>query len=369
MRSGKGANLVEYIIPVALIGLIVGMGLYTVFSEGLLLKFIGSSGDIKIDESTGKAFLGSNIDNKSYLLNAPGSMGGTSDKPVKECKNGKCTIDFGDYILSGIPDNFSEFVEAQGNSGGTDQLAAIFDQLAEQILEEGDQAGYQEYLNMANLCHYLAKMQRNVEEAQTICSTDDDPRWCYSETFRNYRSGNLENDYSVPDNLTDTELFNLGLPANSFSSFFINGGTRIDLTRQKIANDQVSTDPPYRDLTTAIVSMYDNIMENPQYSDNLKNITTVLYKEIDKITFDQYKTSYDTAFMAIQGGGSSLTRYDPVTGEVTGVYPEERFDNGIGLGRTYVIHGPNALASEATDVDSALICIAGKNTDTGRECN
>lgn len=359
MKNIKGSNLVEYAIPLALVGLVVGLGLYSIYSGGYLKNFFAASGNLKIDESTGKASLGTPANDSSPLLNSPGSLGGTSDAPVKECEKGTCTVDFGEFILTGIPDNFSEFVESQGNSGGTDQLATVFEQLAEQLLEDGDEEGYQQYLDMANLCHYLAKLQKNLEDGRDRCMKDPDGSWCFSEALRNYRSDMLENDTTVPDFLKQNpELFALGDPG-MFSNFFSQGGTRIDLARADIESGKISTDPPYNKLTTAIVSMYDNIMDNPKYSDNLKGITKVLYQEIDKITYDQYIKSQSFAYAMIQGGLSMTEaksiKYDPISGDAVETI-------------TYYDAHWNPQASTETDLDSAMICVAGNNSDTGQEC-
>ena len=43
MKKGKGSNLVEYAIPLALIGLVVGVGLYNLFSNNTILNYIMAS--------------------------------------------------------------------------------------------------------------------------------------------------------------------------------------------------------------------------------------------------------------------------------------------------------------------------------------
>jgi len=48
---------------------------------------------------------------------APGNMGGTPDKPVSICIDGYCNIDYGEFILYGIPENFQELVRPSGASG------------------------------------------------------------------------------------------------------------------------------------------------------------------------------------------------------------------------------------------------------------
>lgn len=43
MKKDKGSDLVEYAIPLALIGLVVGVGLYNLFSNNTLLNYIMGS--------------------------------------------------------------------------------------------------------------------------------------------------------------------------------------------------------------------------------------------------------------------------------------------------------------------------------------
>ena len=55
--------------------------------------------------------------------------------PQKSCANANCSIDFGDFVLTGIPENFDDFTETSGGFG-EDQTALysnIISQLADSL--------------------------------------------------------------------------------------------------------------------------------------------------------------------------------------------------------------------------------------------
>lgn len=50
-RCNIGNNLAEYAIPIALFGLVLGMGLYNFIESGTLKKFIESSNNSQVNAS------------------------------------------------------------------------------------------------------------------------------------------------------------------------------------------------------------------------------------------------------------------------------------------------------------------------------
>lgn len=98
-----------------------------------------------------------------YAISAAGSLGGTRTNPVRACTNGMCQVDYGTFILNGIPDNFSEFVETSGPAAGTDTILSTLDSII-QAADSGKINLTPETLeavrNLAEKGHLLASGER-----------------------------------------------------------------------------------------------------------------------------------------------------------------------------------------------------------------
>ena len=70
---------------------------------------------------------------------ASGSYSTTLTNPQVNCDKGICTINYGDFVLNGIPDNFGGFIEAQGASGGLETIAASLQEIIDSLDEPGDE--------------------------------------------------------------------------------------------------------------------------------------------------------------------------------------------------------------------------------------
>ena len=57
------------------------------------------------------------VENFKKARRSPGGLGGTREEPASACENGTCTLDFGDSVLTDIPEDFANFVETNGNGG------------------------------------------------------------------------------------------------------------------------------------------------------------------------------------------------------------------------------------------------------------
>lgn len=123
----KGQNLVELSVILALVGLFSVL-IWTTLGDTVTQLFRNSS--VKISgykplggtESVG---FGSNA--------AGGSLGGTPKAPVQVCDSGNCTIDFGSYILQGVPEKLQDYTFANGASGGMDKMVNLMMQIADQL--------------------------------------------------------------------------------------------------------------------------------------------------------------------------------------------------------------------------------------------
>ncbi|MEW5821042.1 MAG: hypothetical protein AB1782_12695, partial [Cyanobacteriota bacterium] len=65
-----------------------------------------------------------------------GTLKGSINAPVKKCSNGYCIIDFGDYIMTGIPENYNEVLETTGNSGANNPAKLIDSDITDKVIEK-----------------------------------------------------------------------------------------------------------------------------------------------------------------------------------------------------------------------------------------
>ena len=94
----------------------------------------------------------------------PGDLGGTFDNPKVQCKNGFCTVDFGDYVLENLPEDFKEYVETSGYSGATNVLATLLDEIADEALTTTTPENADLIIQLAQEGHILASFERDLEE-------------------------------------------------------------------------------------------------------------------------------------------------------------------------------------------------------------
>ncbi|MEW5821132.1 MAG: hypothetical protein AB1782_13145, partial [Cyanobacteriota bacterium] len=119
-----------------------------------------------------------------------GELGGTSGSPVTSCSGNNCSIDYGDFVLNGLPDNFSELVETSGTSGANDQLASILENLADQI-EGSDPGGSALLKKLAQTASLIANVQSQVEDKATYCKGQADPVTCFNSWYSSSTSANI----------------------------------------------------------------------------------------------------------------------------------------------------------------------------------
>jgi Flp pilus assembly pilin Flp len=85
------------------------------------------------------------------------------DSPVnvkQQCKNGVCTLDFGDFVLNGIPQDFGSYIQTGGTSGGFDKIAASLQQIADSLTDPAEEP-------LKNQLHELIKQIGTQNAAST----------------------------------------------------------------------------------------------------------------------------------------------------------------------------------------------------------
>lgn len=347
-KKNEGSSLSQYAIIIALIALAL-VPILMLFGNNI--KSILDSYS-SMFEANNKIIEEHIADNSNNQLKG-GQLGGTPSNPVKECKDSSCTIDFGDFILTGLPENFGELTETSGTSGGEDLLADLLTQIAEQR-KESDPEGSKEYLRLANLIHMQGDIVRQIEEKVTSGCTRKELQDFYFNT-KLQATG-----YTIPTDLTDA------LPSvylDQKLSMIMNAQSEIGYARDRKINS-----PAYFDSNKdqfpgfAIVDQYDTIMANSKYPDSLKNITQEIFQNFADLSFNAQGFLGATAFCSTAGGCSNApqSQIDPITGVAK---PPVTFSSGE---LDEVLHPKYSLKD---DLSGALLCTAGKDKDTAKSCH
>lgn len=223
MRLLKGSSLMDYIMPTAIVGLVAGLAMYNMISSGSLQNFFAASLDIKIDQSTQKGIVAIDKTPFVYKQDGVGPLGGTSQVPVKACKNGNCSIDFGSYVLSGVPEEFPSVEETSGGFGEdrTRVYASVLENLADSIHSQNPE--------QAARLDLLASITRSIADKQNYIKNNKDEKISKSILIFNYSRSYL----------------NGKKPEEALSSLGING---VNQYKQVMVNMPYNPDEPVSNL-------------------------------------------------------------------------------------------------------------------------
>lgn len=151
-----------------------------------------------------------------------GSLGGTPSDPVRSCSGSYCTIDYGSYVINGIPADFSSFVETCGTTAGTEVILSVLDQIIYAADHTTDMPMSPSELaivrDLAEKGHLLADGEKDIEDyitngdlaamsSSAITSTDE--RTVLSlkvETLGLAEGENFENTLAALKALDDTTM-------------------------------------------------------------------------------------------------------------------------------------------------------------------
>lgn len=317
-RNSLGSALVDYVVPTAVVGLVVGTGIYYLASEGKILNFAGASASMQMKTKDQMAVIGNKISTNDSLWNPmiAGSLGGTTDTPVASCNAGDCTIDYGDFLLNGIPEDFSEFIQVNGTSGGTDKLLSLLGQMADQLEKDGDLAGAEEFRDLANLSAFIANTQKDIEKDAKNCNTSSensiDAVICFQSTIHDPTAPPL------PDNISHL-LTTYNNSGTENDSSFITSNITGDAKSKKEYNpgtfDLLKTEHP----AYAMVEIFDSINSNPNYSPTMKKIAEEVYRDLDTLSLE---FRVGIANYTYPPSTAMLLDFDPITGAQVGCITE-----------------------------------------------
>ena len=258
-KSNKGQNLAEITSLIALV-VIVGVCVYQMMGNNINSMFNLTHKEYKTYKPFDWDSSNNNINNTNTNSNNQTSIA-TTDSPIVNCNNGKCTLDFGDYVLTGMPANLSEFIETSGSSAGTDALASIIQQLADQLANEGKKEESTDLSNLANMAYFMADYQKQSELFAQQCSSDSNPELCYKNKINSNKS------LALPD-----ELKSLLPGYKTTDSFALNRAyTNLGVgMRQKDYQQSFFSEHENGYVGFAMANLIDNVIDNPNISDSIR---------------------------------------------------------------------------------------------------
>lgn len=337
----KGQNLFEFVLIIALVA-IAGLLAYSLLGQNINDMFNKSHGEYKKFKpfDWGQS-------NTQATNNTGGSTGpikGTPENPVKTCTGNICSLDMGPFTLNGIPADFSDFVQSNGSSGGVNQLASIMEQLADQLEQQGDSAGAQEFRDLANLTHFTAANQKKAEAEAEKCKTSADPNCIISVLNSNF------------NNTIPPELASIIPNYNQNDLLRYNFTTDLGYARDfKTSNPGLFATWEKKNPNLAMIDKFDTIMNNSNFSDQLKGITQELVLSVNDLMLGMNHRT---------GGEDCPTITNPVTGV------QETYTKKPDSAEMYSLSDiTNPQTSVNTNLDGSLICASGWNKDTGFTCH
>lgn len=249
--------------------------------------------------------------------------------------------------LTGVPKDFQNLINTIGPNGTTETILGLIEQMAVQMDDPATpQDEGEDFRDMANLGHFIADYEADIELKAAGCNLQSNPSSCMSSELMYTNSlgssvpsslSSILSSYSLQDNHSDqmAQMLDFGIAANRCKS----GGSGCSPTSNPIH---------------AFYKQYDTVMSSSDYSDSSKAIIKQLYTEIASIG-----TNMKTQMEVVSGATPSMIAYDPVTGNpMLSNAPTSVAINDI-------LH---PSASVVTDLDSSLICTTGVHSDDGTVC-
>jgi len=258
-----------------------------------------------------------------------------------------CSIDFGDFKITGVPQNLNKIVETTGVSGGMDNLIGLLDQIAKQYEEQGKPEQALEIKKLATTGHNMALIQKSFEDfAFNTCKNDTACISSYANKTYPKPAGYNETYSSFPTSVKYVDapwLTSIGVALNSRQ------GSSSESTVSRFYQDTL-----------------DKIRQDSSISDEAKGVIQELTWDIGTLSQKWVPMfAYLTCPMPESSKNSNFTYlYDPLSGSITKNYYNSSISNDSMYQDIQNINAP-----ELTHVDSGLICASGGYSDSGTSCH
>lgn len=342
--KNHGASIAQYAIILTLIGMVVFAGFATI-GQNIVSNF-SNYNDLmkKNNEQINNNIVNSKVNPSSGGV---GPLGGTASNPVNQCSAGVCKIDYGEFLLEGIPEDFDDFVASSGTSSGTNTLASAFAGLAAELRADGKSDVADELDDMGNIVAFMSQIQSKYEDVARGCAgydrSGEPPGGSTVGHCIYYSRYNNPLGVSVPSNLSS-------ILTNYDTNETVYGGAGLnDVGKAKYF--QVQNPGTFSTLATqspaaALVAKFDAFYKStdPNISSALKNVVKEMYVNVNKVAIPQ-----EGQLRSVMNDGTpvSFYKYDPITGEAPTTVGRYRTDTMTGM------------ASDYPDLNAALKCATG----------
>ena len=173
MRIYRGQSLTEMGILIAIVAIV----------SISVLTFLGTQNKDILNNVLAKykGFNPFNVDingPKSIDNIQKGSLNGTISMPKSQCDGDTCVIDYGDFILKGIPEDFSSYIKTHGASRGNDVLTNLLNTLTEAYDETSHEDLNTKLKKLAALSDVMQQVNNVSRSKVSDCATNPDPIAC-----------------------------------------------------------------------------------------------------------------------------------------------------------------------------------------------
>lgn len=347
-RRFSGQNLTEFVIIVSLVS-IVCILIYTLLGDQINQLFKSSHKKVENFKPFGVSF-----DSSGARKYNGGELGGTPAKPVKLCNNSSCTLDFGDFVLSGIPEDFNDYLKSNGAAGGTEVLYNLMNQIADTLSEQGKTNEANKIKDLANLGYFISSYEKQLESEVTNCTKQSDPKACVLalEPLRPPLAANITS--LVPDYDPSSAYF-LHQEGNDLMNPGTVGGD-CNLVQYGSVSQADCDHARSSTVSGAFLSKYEEIMKDDGIPESARGVVENLYNEIGLLGGH---LRFKSCIIQDTGGCNPVT--SPVDPEKQIIYDALPYTGTIN-------EIMSSYASQVSKLDSGLICAAGWKKATGSSC-
>ena len=337
MNKYRGSTLVDYMIPTAVVGLVLGMTIFSMANNGKLLSFLSASADMNVDIQASQGVTGERTD----PING-GEFEGSITSPVKNCSFNYCSIDFGTFALNNLPSDFNDYVETTGAAGGTQRIYGALDDLAEQMEGTLTSDQVEGIRLLANMGHNMAAIENMYEQVVKDCDGDSVCIQNFNASSASMPAGYNESYSSFPSGMTNEEvLYSLCM---GYATQYMETDSTLHEERLDAGN-----------ISSIYVEQLSQLMDDSTIPDPIKGVIQELSWDIGVIG-EEFQNR-----VLIAGDHNSNTFVDPLTYEQS---PDEAPADA-----DFFQYFFDYDASTISNMDSALICAAGYKSDTGSDCH
>lgn len=271
----SGNSLVEYVLPVAIIGVLLFSTLS--FFPGLMKN--------NLNRSVGDSALTLNNQNSELSIRQWGKN--------PNLQSIQLTLQDGSVItLDNYPMDLAQALEVDGTNGTTDLLANQILQLAQLLKDKGEisEAEFNQFSGLANQGHRLASIQRLLEEAAANANGDKTKFVNSLIPFegRDYRPTTLAHSIGLVDGLNPEGLE--GIPVSTLSPFI----------RDSFLLNQTHSDTLFSRNIMEVLTRYESLSKIPALQNNpaaalmLQNLTIQIFSINGDFAGQAYNSGHPT---------------------------------------------------------------------------